>query len=636
MYFLVAQIVLGFLAALRKITRKDQQQLHFFGRTLCAECAHPEAGQALLLGLVFLGASAVVAFEFIRLARLVGEKTRVIHAADAAAYSTGVLHARLLNYDAHTNRALIANEMALAQWLSIGSWAENLKLAAARYQQKDFSPSMLQQAGLDAYLPYRQATITYAVVLSDIATKAKKAAQAHDRAKTIIATSQKNAHRDIALIRRQLQSDIVQANLGVPAPDIYGWHIGGHFQGIDETDARKKKVEAIKTEVKEEIPFSYPNQADTITLLRRLAQTDSFLKARTWAINSTSKNCPTNIQETITRHGGTDVRAQGWVSTDTVLWQHLKQPALNTSLCATENVILSTQQLSNASWLLQAPVPLRTLSAPAQALSLPRHSYRFRIRHRFKHVPPSLKLDAQNDDPIQDEPVENETSNTDIAPGLTKKFRTDVDVYFRDPTTKQEKKGDLFHPYWHIRLAESADEKGQALLEAIFVLMAALLLLVGLGTISKALTQSHQSLVGSRALAFQKAFQAEKIDTFAAYEDTVNAHSLSHAIARTDTLPDDEIRQALGVNNKGIVIADWPPQGASKSAITHRTVFLVGSYAENSLPPSPPEAPHPNLFPQQMEPVMLKEILRSVEVATMSPPLFNDRADWGNVIAEKN
>ena len=118
MRFLVAQIVLGFFAALRKITRKDQQRLRFCGRRLCAECAHPETGQALLLGLVFLGASAVVAFEFIRLARLVGEKTRVIHAADAAAYSTGVLHARLLNYDAHTNRALIANEMALAQWLS--------------------------------------------------------------------------------------------------------------------------------------------------------------------------------------------------------------------------------------------------------------------------------------------------------------------------------------------------------------------------------------------------------------------------------------------------------------------------------------------------------------------------------------
>lgn len=635
MYFLVAKIAGRFLTALRKITRKNQQRLHFCGRTLCAECAHPEAGQALLLGLVFLGASAVVAFEFIRLARLVGEKTRVIHTADAAAYSTGVLHARLLNYDAYTNRALIANEMALAQWLSIGSWAENLKLAAARYQQKDFSPSMLQQAGLDAYLPYRQATITYAEVLSDIATKAKKAAQAHNRAKTIIATSQKNAHRDIALIRRQLQNDIVQANLQMPAPDIYGWHIGGHFQGIDETDARKKKVEATKTEVKEEIPFSYPNQADTITLLRRLAQTDSFLKARTWAIHSTSKSCP-NKQGAITRHGSTDVNIQGWLSSDTLQWRRRQLPQSNSSLCAFENTTLSAQQLSNASWLLQAPVPLRTLSASAQALSLPRHSYRFRIRHRFKHVPPSLKLDARNDDSTQDEPVENETPNTDIAPGLIKKIRTDVDVYFRDPTTKKEKKGDLFHPYWHIRLAESADEKGQALLEAIFILMAALLLLIGLGTISKALMQSHQSLVGSRALAFQKAFQAEKIDTFSAYEDTVNAHSSSHAIARTDTLPDDEIRQALGLNNKGIVLADWPPQGASQSAITHRTVLLVGSYAENSLPPSPPEAPHPNLFPQQMEPVMLKEILRSVEVTTISPPLFNDRADWGNVIAEKD
>lgn len=629
---LLAQFVSVFLAPLRKITRTNQQRLHDCDRPFCVECAHPEAGQALFFGLIFLGASAFVAFEFIRLARLIGEKTRVINAADAAAYSTGVLHARLLNYDAQTNRALIANEMALAQWLSIGSWAENLKLAAARYQQTDFSPSMLQKAGLGAYLPYRQATITYASVASDIATKAKNAAQAHDRAKTMIATSQKNAHRDIALIRRQLQNDIVQANLATPTPDIYGWHIGGHFQGIDETDARKKKFDAINADLKEEIPFSYPNQTDTVKLLKRLAQTDSFLKARTWAVNSKSKNC-SNTQASIKRYGGTDVDAQGWLSTDTLLWQHLKLP---TSLCATENTTLSTQQLNNTSWLLQSLAPLRTLSASAQALSLPQHSYRFRIRHRFHHAPPSLKLAAQQNVNDRDEPLENETPNPDIAPGLIKNFRTDVHVYFRDPVTKKEKKGDLFHPYWHIRLAESVDEKGQALLEAIFVLMAALLLLIGLGTISKALMQSHQALIGSRALAFEKAFQAEKSGIFAAYEDNASLYSPSHAITRTDTLPDDEVKQALGMNNKGIVIANWPPQDASQSAVTHRTVLLVGSYAENSLPHFPSETLHPNLFPQQTEPAMLKEILRSVEVAMMSAPLLNDRTHWENVLEEKN
>lgn len=116
---LLVQLVPKFLFSLRRITRKDQRRLHFYGRTWCP-IEHHEAGQALLFGLVFLGVSAVVAFEFIRLARLVGEKTRAIHATDAAAYSTGVLHARLLNYDAHTNRALIANEIALAKWLSIG------------------------------------------------------------------------------------------------------------------------------------------------------------------------------------------------------------------------------------------------------------------------------------------------------------------------------------------------------------------------------------------------------------------------------------------------------------------------------------------------------------------------------------
>ncbi len=81
-----------------------------------------EQGQALPLGLFLLFLSASVMYFMFNTGQVVGEKIRVTNAADAAAYSVGVQQARVLNYDAYTNRAIVANEIAIAQMLSLQSW----------------------------------------------------------------------------------------------------------------------------------------------------------------------------------------------------------------------------------------------------------------------------------------------------------------------------------------------------------------------------------------------------------------------------------------------------------------------------------------------------------------------------------
>lgn len=50
------------------------------------------------------------------------EKTRVVNAADAAAYSGGLWVARHLNFMAYTNRAMIANHIAVGHLVSYVSW----------------------------------------------------------------------------------------------------------------------------------------------------------------------------------------------------------------------------------------------------------------------------------------------------------------------------------------------------------------------------------------------------------------------------------------------------------------------------------------------------------------------------------
>ena len=73
------------------------------------------SGQALvfLLPLLFALAAAVLwAYEA---GRGVTEKRRLVDATDAAALSAAAFQARTLDFDAYTNRAIVANEAVIAR-----------------------------------------------------------------------------------------------------------------------------------------------------------------------------------------------------------------------------------------------------------------------------------------------------------------------------------------------------------------------------------------------------------------------------------------------------------------------------------------------------------------------------------------
>lgn len=81
-------------------------------------------GQALIYGLFVLTIASVGMFFLFNTAQLSSEKTKLVNTADAVAYSNGVLHARALNFAAYTNRALLANEVLIAQMVSVSSWID--------------------------------------------------------------------------------------------------------------------------------------------------------------------------------------------------------------------------------------------------------------------------------------------------------------------------------------------------------------------------------------------------------------------------------------------------------------------------------------------------------------------------------
>jgi hypothetical protein len=83
----------------------------------------PHSGQALVVSLALLAGMLGGFVLVFNTGQLVNDKMRLTNAADAAAYSAAQWEARSLNFQAYLNRAIVANEVAIAQLVSLRSWS---------------------------------------------------------------------------------------------------------------------------------------------------------------------------------------------------------------------------------------------------------------------------------------------------------------------------------------------------------------------------------------------------------------------------------------------------------------------------------------------------------------------------------
>lgn len=82
-----------------------------------------QAGQALPLGLALLAFGIFISISLFNTGQNTSEKMRLTNAADAAAYSGLVWQARAMNFQSYTNRAMVANQVSIAQAVSLRSWS---------------------------------------------------------------------------------------------------------------------------------------------------------------------------------------------------------------------------------------------------------------------------------------------------------------------------------------------------------------------------------------------------------------------------------------------------------------------------------------------------------------------------------
>lgn len=91
-------------------------------------------GQAAIWLLGTLAASAAVMYAVFNTGQVIVGKERAVNAADAAAFAGATAEARLLNLMAYGNRGIVANEVFLAQMLSMESWLQYVGRTAGNIQ----------------------------------------------------------------------------------------------------------------------------------------------------------------------------------------------------------------------------------------------------------------------------------------------------------------------------------------------------------------------------------------------------------------------------------------------------------------------------------------------------------------------
>ena len=82
-----------------------------------------QQGQVLPLGLALLLFGVLGAFVLFNTGQVATDKMKLANTADAAAYSGILWQARALNFQSYTNRAMVANQVSIAQAVTLQSWA---------------------------------------------------------------------------------------------------------------------------------------------------------------------------------------------------------------------------------------------------------------------------------------------------------------------------------------------------------------------------------------------------------------------------------------------------------------------------------------------------------------------------------
>lgn len=298
------------------------------------------AGQVLPAAIFLLLACGAFLYWTVNSGQMVVEKMRLTNAADAAAYSAGIVQARALNYDAYTNRAVIANEIAVAQALTVASWSDyfsdlSCNLSALGNAVNSTAPGREEEdrwallaafaagnAWLNAWsgnsvcTGVLEATETLNVVVGPVASGFAGAAQA-------IAATQHLLHA------------------GLSAPTV-GMSREAAQRVVRDMDPRME-AEVLVTSLAELPRFVQSYAGDDRDRLMDVVHRsrDPFTARREWSIGT--------LPSEMRRRGGTFLAdPDNWVAFDSLVHRQLGRGGISTTTIASGDVNLSNQEQSRS------------------------------------------------------------------------------------------------------------------------------------------------------------------------------------------------------------------------------------------------------------------------------------------------
>jgi len=443
---------------------------------------HRQRGQALIYGIfVLLGGLAALMFLF-NVGQLTSEKAKLVNTADAVAYSAGVMHARALNFDAYTNRALMANEVMIAQAVSIASWTAHVvehtqnvpPLNCYTYYSVPVALALTQYIPACYLLSVYGADVTAEGVDKAVQAAAKATVELSEAAKGILKGAQANMAATFLPARATLMQQVADAN--------YAGAGEAHVDTIALTD----NFVAFEGEAFIRA-YSATERGRFKNAVVQSAHRDAFIKQRSWT-SANNAPCILGNKAAFRRRGGTElVDFDEWKAMDTAslhLWTWHTHGLLHPPSCddlemplgyATQAAVSGAPDDGDASygnsrednpdassaasgtdWHYSGLPTFYDISLPAQAYTAtepnPRLKFAIRLTRSMDQlntsdgtspVKPSGRLAIIGGKPAHDVLAAVATS----------------EVFFERPAAREDGKSELaslFNPYWQVRLISTS------------------------------------------------------------------------------------------------------------------------------------------------------------------------------------
>ena len=277
-----------------------------------------QSGQALVLGLILLGACMIAWLTSWNFGQLVHDKYSLRRAADASVYSAALAQARALNLHAYLNRAQIAHLVAMKHLVVLAS-AEKFRATQASRSMQRNPPAMLisglfgPQYGL-AYQAARGGGPSATAGLKALETAFKRH---DDTVKYFIERTRLEQIKHIEAMKKSNLEAILVRNVGENGSSMKGGSLSalGLTMSISRDDMAQR-VSAITTKNKDWQSML----KQSFDPYRYLSERD-FIHRSYWAINI---RCP-HKQNELRRRGSVSYNSNGdWESNDSLSYHAVR------------------------------------------------------------------------------------------------------------------------------------------------------------------------------------------------------------------------------------------------------------------------------------------------------------------------